>query len=137
MELEWSVLKLSCFWRALDEADENVVQWRKHLIERTDVQSFVDEELDHVIVAETVVDPDAQLVFLAFFDIKQMNGGMLCQQGLVKSKLEYVFLEVLLDPRNSTIQDFTSFVHQYNMVADLFNLFHPVGAEDDGGPFFR
>ena len=53
MELEWSVLKLSCSWRALDEADENVVQWRKHLIERTDVQSFVDEELD-IQVHETV-----------------------------------------------------------------------------------
>ncbi len=70
-------MELSCFWSALNEADEDVVEGWQYLVEGTDVQVLVDEVLYHIIVAEIPVDPDAQFVAVALLYVKQVDGGML------------------------------------------------------------
>lgn len=96
-------MELSCFWRALYKANEDIVEGWQNLVERTDIQVLVDEILYHVIVAEILIDPDAQLVLVDLLYVKQMDGGMLGKELLVKANFKNVFLEVLLDFSNRAI----------------------------------
>lgn len=63
-------MELSCFWCSLHEADKDVVEGWQQFIKGTDVQVLADEILYHIIVTETIIDPDAQFVVVALLHIK-------------------------------------------------------------------
>jgi hypothetical protein len=121
---------LSGFRCSLYQLDENVIQGREYLVEGADVETLVDEELHHIVVAE----PD--LFVFHLLHIKKMDGGMLCQNVLVEAHFKNIFLEFLLDVANRTIEDLVPFVDKHNMITDLFYLFHAMRTEDDRSTFF-
>src|SRR5882757_6244 len=57
------------------------------------------------------------------------------RQSILQAYTKKIFFELLFYSGYRAIQDLLPFVHQDDMVADLFHLFHPMGAEDDGGAF--
>ena len=61
-----------------------------------------------------------------------MNGQVLRQHFLLEGDPVQVFLEVLSYLPDGAVQDLSTLVDQDDVIADLFHLFHPVGAEDDG-----
>ena len=54
---------------------------------------------------------------------------------ITEADIEKIFFKILLNLLYRSIQDFFSFIYQYNMIADFFHLFHAVGAEDNRRPF--
>src|SRR6185437_10521552 len=71
-----------------------------------------------------------QLAVLPFHDFEEI-GVQRGRRNAVQPDAEFIFLELLFHAGNRAVEDLAALVHQDNVIADLFHLFHAVGAEDD------
>ena len=112
--------------------DENFVDGGQYFPEIIHLYALVNKVGQNVIRLAELVQLYRIGLVVVLHD-REMIGGHLGGIGLLlEADVEQVLLEVLLDLLYRPVEYFAAFVHQHDVVADLFDLLHAVGGKYNG-----